>query len=105
MQAITLATRAGTAARYRTQAAALAESKLNEIVATSGWTGANLSGEFGDVAPGFRWQATVQPWENDDTSSSIQQIDLQVIWAGNHGDESVTMSTLAYDRTASTASQ
>ncbi len=95
MKGVTLAGAAASDARRRTEAAGLAESKLNEIVATGQWQGAGaLNGDFGTDWPDYRWEATVQPWAGDSTSSSIQQIDLRVIWIARGHEDSLALSTL-----------
>jgi general secretion pathway protein I len=100
MEGVTLATSAGGLARHRTEAAGLAESKLKELVATGDWQAGILSGEFDDW-PQYRWEATVTAWSQDVTSSSIQQIDLRVIWTARGREDSITLSTLAYVRDTS----
>ena len=101
MQAVTVSTSAGAVARRRTEAAGLAESKLAEIVATDQWQSvATLSGDFGTDWPDYKWQATIGPWSGDTTSTSLQQIDLRVTWLSRGREDSLTVSTLAYDRSS-----
>jgi type II secretory pathway pseudopilin PulG len=98
MQGISLATKVGGQAVHRTEAAGLAQSQLAEIVSSGEWQNGNLSGDFGADWPAFRWEATVQPWAEDTTDASIQQIDLSVLWLDQGKQNSVTLSTLAYAR-------
>ncbi len=95
MQGVTLATGAGSAARWRTEAAGLAKSKLSEIIATDQWQQGNLSGDFNPDWPGFQWQATVQPWPGDTNGTGLQQVDLTVTWTERGRSESLTLTTLA----------
>jgi len=103
MQGITLASGAGDAARRRTEATGLAQSKLAEIVANGQWQQGNLSGDFGSDWPAYRWEATVQPWALDNTNESLQQIDLRVIWTARGRENAVSFTTLAYVRGQSTS--
>jgi general secretion pathway protein I len=98
MQGITVAASLGDAARHRTEAGGLAESKLAEIVASGQWQQGNLSGDFGSDWPAYRWEESVQPWALDNTSQSLQQIDVRVIWTARGRENSVTVTTLAYVR-------
>jgi general secretion pathway protein I len=99
MRGMTLATEAGSAARWRTDAAGLAQSKLAEIVATDQWQQGNLSGDFSPDWPNYQWQATVQSWPGDTSGAGIQQIDLTITWTERNRPESLTLSTLAYGGT------
>ncbi|MGD1278170.1 MAG: prepilin-type N-terminal cleavage/methylation domain-containing protein [Tepidisphaeraceae bacterium] len=103
MQGITVAGSVADAARRRTEATGLAQSKLAEIVANGQWQQGNLSGDFGSDWPAYRWEATVQPWTLDNTSQSLQQIDLRVVWTARGRENSVTVTTLAYVRGQSTS--
>jgi general secretion pathway protein I len=102
MQGVAAATRTASDSRHRTEAAGLAEEKLNEILATGQWQGGTLSGDFGNDWPGYRWQANVNGWAADTTSVGLQQIDLSVLWNGPTRQQSITLSTLAYVRGSST---
>lgn len=102
MQGITVAGSVADAARRRTEATGLAQSKLAEIVATGQWQQGNLSGDFGSDWPAYRWEATVQPWALDNTNESLQQIDLRVIWTARGREYSVSVTTLAYAKGQST---
>jgi type II secretion system protein I len=75
MEGLSVATNCAQVARQRTEAAALAESQLNEIVAAGNFTtGASDSGDFGADWPEYHWQSVVQDW----TQSGLEQIDLHV---------------------------
>ena len=113
MKGIALSSGAATAARRRTEAAGLAEGKLQEIIATNQWQNiSSISGDFGTDWPDYTWQATVTPWTqsatysanssstNGTADSTLQQIDLRVTWKARGRDDSLTISTLAYERTA-----
>ncbi|HEY1922425.1 MAG TPA: prepilin-type N-terminal cleavage/methylation domain-containing protein [Tepidisphaeraceae bacterium] len=99
MHGVTLAMHAGDAARHRNDAVQLAKSELTQIVTGTQWSStANLSGDFSPDWPGYQWKATVTPWDQDTSGMGLQQIDLTVTWQEQGGPESLTLSTLAYQR-------
>ena len=98
MQGITAATRAGSGARHRTEAATLADAKLAELTATNAWDGGTLSGDFGSDWPTYSWQATVAPWAGDVNAVGLQQLDVKVSWHDAGQTPSVTVTSLVYVR-------
>jgi prepilin-type N-terminal cleavage/methylation domain-containing protein len=98
MQGISIASGTASAARCRNEAAGLAESKLNEVVATQQWQGGQMSGDFAPDFPQYHWQATVGDWQSDNSNVGLQQLDLKVIWTYRNREDSVTVSTLTYVR-------
>ncbi|CAN5557208.1 hypothetical protein BH10PLA1_BH10PLA1_19490 [soil metagenome] len=101
MQGLSLATNAAGSAKRRTEAAGLAESKLNELVATGSWQTGNLSGDFAPDWPEYRWEANLKTYDSDSSGQSVQELDLRVIWTQRSRDESVALSTLTYAKGAS----
>jgi prepilin-type N-terminal cleavage/methylation domain-containing protein len=114
MNGITSASSAASDARRRNEAAGLAEEKLDEIIATQAWVNQpSLSGDFtmngANNWPDYRWNAVIQPWTQPTASGGLQinsptnavnmyQIDLRVEWKARNRDQSITLSTLAYQR-------
>lgn len=92
MQGISLATAAAGTARQRSEATALAESKLNELTATNQWQSGGLSGDFGQEWPAYTWQAEVQSW----VEPSARQLHVHVTWYARGRNYDVTLSTLVY---------
>jgi general secretion pathway protein I len=90
MRGVSLALAAAGHARRQVEAAALAEAKLNDLVVTSAWRDADLSGDFGDDHPGYTWSAEVT--ERDE--ASLRQLDVRVAWISRGAERSVTLSTL-----------
>ncbi|HUU11373.1 MAG TPA: type II secretion system protein [Phycisphaerae bacterium] len=82
-------------ARQQGEAAALAQSKMAELVATGQWYDAKLDGDFGDQWPGYRWLAQFGEWED----SRLSQLDVDVTWTRRGRDYAVTLSTLVYTGT------
>jgi prepilin-type N-terminal cleavage/methylation domain-containing protein len=102
MGGISSATRIAGSTRRRSEATGLAESELNQIVASGSWQAGNSAGDFSAISPDFSdytWQSNVTPWAQDTTGQQIQQIDLIVSWKGPNGNpQTLTLSTLAYVR-------
>ena len=90
MHGISIATAVGGAAKFKAEAAILAQSKLNELVVTKSWQDAELAGDFGEDHPRFKWVASVNNWDN----STLKQLDLEVVWEANGRQQSVLVSTL-----------
>jgi prepilin-type N-terminal cleavage/methylation domain-containing protein len=105
MNGISLATRTSSTARRRDEAAGLAQAKLAEIIATGQWQNGNLSGDFSPDWPEYRWEAALQAQMNSNigistTEVTLQQLDLRVIWKARNAEDSLTLSTLVYQRTS-----
>jgi type II secretion system protein I len=99
LHAITSAAMAGSSARHRNDAAALANSQLASIIlAVSQGQNPNLTGEEEQDGFNYNWQATVTPWNQDTSSMGIQDIDLTMKWTEGGRNESMTVSSLAYNR-------
>jgi type II secretory pathway pseudopilin PulG len=109
VEAFGAVTSAATTSQQRAQAAALAESKLHELIATtpgnasSGSTTsfalAATSGDFGAEAPGFTWTAEINSWGQPigvQATNQLQELDVHVIWKRGNRQEQITASTLVY---------
>ncbi len=59
MEGISVSQRTAYTARTSLEAAALAEAKLDEIVASGQWSSSASSGDFGEDHPGYRWEMQV----------------------------------------------
>jgi len=79
-------------ARHQAQAASLAQSKLDELVATGEAYDAQMAGDFGEDMPGYTWSAQVSEWED----SRLTQVDVAVMWTSRGQERHVTVSTLVY---------
>jgi prepilin-type N-terminal cleavage/methylation domain-containing protein len=82
--------------RHRSEAAGLAESKLNEIMSSGEWQQGNLSGDFGTDWPQYRWEETTDAWAQDTTGLGLQEIDITVFWTMLGREHSLMVSTLNY---------
>jgi prepilin-type N-terminal cleavage/methylation domain-containing protein len=66
MRGVTVATAAASAARHRNEAAALAQSKMDELLATmqalQQQSNSSMSGDFGEDWPDYQWSAELVTW-------------------------------------------
>ncbi len=98
MQGVTAATRAGSSARHRSEAALLAGSKLSELTLTGQWDGGVLAGDCGPDWPGYKWAAAVTAWAGDTQGIGLQQLDVTVTWTDAGRPTSATVTGLVYVR-------
>ena len=96
MHGISLCMRAAQASRQRSEAAALAESKLNELVATGDWQYGLLSGDFGEAWPDYRWSGAAADWDDP----TLRELSVRVVWTTRGQERDVILTTLVYDSTA-----
>lgn len=85
--------------RQRGEATALAESKLSELQVTGDWQNGMLSGDFGDAWPAYRWEAVVEPWDEE----ALQQLHIAVTWTTRGAQREVVLSTLVTPTSTSTS--
>lgn len=101
MRGVSVASRAASSARRRNEACALAESKLNELIATNLWQTSGMQGDFSQEGwPDYTWTSQVQQWGQPlgaSSSNIVQELDVQVSWTYGAGQQqTVTVSTLVY---------
>ena len=99
MHGVSLCMWSAQAARQRTEAAALAEAKLNELLATADWQYGLLSGDFGEAWPEYRWNGAAAEWADP----TLQELSVRVTWTSRGQERDVTLTTLVYDSTAAVA--
>ena len=99
MHGVSLCMRSAQAARQRTEAAGLAEAKLNELLATGDWQSGLLSGDFGEAWPAYRWNGAATEWSDP----TLQELSVRVTWTTRGMERDVTLTTLVYDAEAAAA--
>jgi type II secretory pathway pseudopilin PulG len=97
MQGISLCTSSAAVARQRSEAAALAEAKIGELIATGDWQFGGLSGDFGEAWPDYRWEGTAGAWASDPT---MTELSVRVSWTSRQQEREVILTTLIYDTTS-----
>ena len=100
MQGVTLCTATAGAARQRSEATALAEAKLSELIATGDWEFGATSGEFGEAWPEYRWEAGAADWASDAT---MKELSVRVFWISRQQEREVVLTTLLYPSQATAA--
>jgi len=101
MQGIALCTSSSVVARQRSEAAALAEAKLSELIATGDWQFGALSGEFGEAWPEYRWSGQAGAWAADPT---MTELSVRVTWTSRQQERDVVLTTLIFDTESQTDS-
>jgi prepilin-type N-terminal cleavage/methylation domain-containing protein len=94
MKGISLALAASDDARRRVEAVGLAENKLAELAADATVNQSSSgggSGEFGDEAPGYRWESSTASVETD-----LLELNVRVAWTARGRERHVDLSTYAY---------
>jgi prepilin-type N-terminal cleavage/methylation domain-containing protein len=95
MNGISLCLASASIARQKSEAAALAEAKLNELIATGDWQSGMTSGDFGEAWPEFHWTGSTSAWSDP----TVQQLSVRVFWIGRGQERDVTLTTLVYQGT------
>jgi type II secretory pathway pseudopilin PulG len=101
MEGVSIALAMASNARQRTEAATVAQSQLDTLLATNQWNGGVLAGDVLSNGATYHWQANVAAWPDDTTTVALMQVDMVVSWVGRSGKQSVMLSTITYDRTNS----
>ena len=98
MQGVSMCLSAASLARQRTEAAGLAEAKLNELLATGDWQFGSTSGEFGEAWPGYRWGCGTSEFSDP----TLSQLYVRVVWTHRGQERDVTVTTLVYQSQSTT---
>ena len=101
MRAISVSTGMAGNARHRSEAGALAESKLAELIATGTWQNGRLDGDFGTAWPDYHWHADSQTWSptqvvDNGSGNVISELDVHISWTARGAEQSLTLGTLVY---------
>jgi len=90
LHAITTASRMTSVAKRKTEATTLAQGKVEELVATRAWQSGQMSGDFGENFPEYRWSAALANWD----ATTMQELDVTVTWSLGAREMSIKLSTL-----------
>ena len=93
MQGIAICTSSSVVARQRSEAAALAEAKLSELIATGEWEFGATSGDFGEEWPDYRWSGSAATWSADPMMTEVY---VRVYWVSRQQEREVVLTTLIY---------
>jgi Tfp pilus assembly protein PilV len=105
IQSISLALTMGSETVRRTEAVALAEAKLAELLATGAWEDGNLEGDFSETPSGetykaesrsdgtaYRWSASAEDW----LDQTVKELTVRVTWEARETERQVVLTTLVY---------
>jgi len=90
MRGVQIASRAGTVAERKGVATRLAETKLQDLVATGDWRSGVQQGQFNGQWKDYRWRSLNAPWSQD----SMRMISVEVTYAVQNQDYTVLLDTL-----------
>ena len=93
MHGVSLCMASATAARQRTEAAGLAEAKLNELIATGDWQYGLLSGDFGEAWPDYKWTGGTADWDDP----ALSELSVRVYWTNRGTEREVIVTTLVFE--------
>jgi hypothetical protein len=91
IEAMHIASMAGTVAARKGAALRVADRILNESLVTTNWTSGGQSGTAGEGALDFHWTLSSKAW----SVASLQQVTVEVQFTAQARDYSVQLSTLA----------
>jgi type II secretory pathway pseudopilin PulG len=91
MKGVSLALQTASLARQRSLAASLAETQMSDLITTNDWDQSSMQGKFDDN-PAYSWTADLTQWEG----STVQQLEVKVLWTARGQERSVTLDTLIY---------
>ena len=94
LDAMHIASRAGTVAARKGEAARVAQRLLTENLITTNWNQSAQSGTLTEGQRQFRWTMRSDPWTQDPNQNVILQLSVEVFFAAQNQDYSVRMSTL-----------
>jgi prepilin-type N-terminal cleavage/methylation domain-containing protein len=104
LEGVSLARRAGGEARHKVEAATLAESKENELIAIGQAQTGALSGDFADQGPEYReYHWTAQSAQFDANLPDLWQMTVRVSWTERAQERFVDVTTMVYTGVGSSA--
>lgn len=89
MKAISVTIAVASDSAFKSEAAALAQNKLAEILIEDMWKSSNIDGDFDDEYPAYRWKMISSSW-----SQGLNEITVEVSWESRGSQRKVELSTL-----------
>jgi type II secretory pathway component PulJ len=94
IEGMSIASRAGTVAERKGEAARVAQRLLAEALVTTNWSQAVQSGTLTEGQREFRYTMRNDPWNQDPSQNVIRLFSVEVKFTAQNRDFSVNMSTL-----------
>jgi prepilin-type N-terminal cleavage/methylation domain-containing protein len=97
MRCTSIALSAASSARHTTEAAALAQTQLQQVIALNQWS-QSMQGDFSQQGhPEYQWTIQSQPRDY-----GVSDVMITVSWKEAGADRQLRLTTLAYDTTTTT---
>ena len=94
LEAMHVASRAGTVAARKGEAARVAQRLLAETLVTTNWSQSVQSGTLTESQREFDWTMHSDPWSQDPSQNVIRQLSVEVKFTAQNQPYSVRMTTL-----------
>jgi type II secretory pathway pseudopilin PulG len=94
VEGLHIASRAGTVAARKGEAARVAQRLLTESLITTNWNQSAQSGTLTEGGRQFRWTMHNEAWNQDPGQNVIRQLSVEVIYMAQNRDYSVRLTTL-----------
>jgi hypothetical protein len=94
LEAMHIASRAGTVAERKGEAARVAQRLLSETLVTTNWNQASQTGTLTEGRREFRYTLRNEPWNQDPNQNLIRQLSAEVVFTAQNRDYSVRLTTL-----------
>jgi type II secretory pathway pseudopilin PulG len=94
IEGMSTASRAGTVAQRKGEAARVAQRLLAESLVTTNWNQSAQSGTLTEGLRQFSWTMRNDPWNQDPSQNVIRQLSVEVTFTAQNKPYSVRMSTL-----------
>jgi len=106
LEAMHIASRAGSVAVRKTEAARVAERVLNESIVTTNWNGGSAqSGTVIEGAQQFAWTLRNESWNLDPSVSTLRLLSVEVAYSAQGLQRSVRLSTVVDSATSTNSTQ
>lgn len=89
LRGVSLSLASANRARHLTEAAALADTRINQLIHSGSPTLAGTAGDFGDAWPTYRWACQVQGRDY-----GLSELQVTVSWTERGVEQSLSVSTL-----------
>ncbi|MEA2710205.1 MAG: putative rane protein [Phycisphaerales bacterium] len=94
MRGVSMSMAAASSARHTAEATALAEAKLNQLVADGTWASATLSGDFSPDQPEYQWACVTATRDY-----GLTEVAVRVAWTERGLPREMIVATLASQST------
>ena len=94
LEGLSIASRTGSVATRKAEAAIVAESILNETIVTTNWNSSLQNGTVRQGLHEFRWTMRNDPWDQDPNATTMRQLSVEVKYSVQGRDYAVRLCSL-----------